>query len=95
LRQELQQAERFTCWSKATRDLNPLRSLTVLAVEDMEDSREAIRLMLQLRDGLEALEVMTTRRPDMVLCDLRMPTVRPIGSARVRAGFEGHHRRLA
>jgi signal transduction histidine kinase/CheY-like chemotaxis protein len=55
--------------------------LTILLVEDTEDSLEATRLMLEVlganvlaaRDGLEALDVMAIHRPDVVLCDLRMP----------------------
>lgn len=59
----------------------PLDDLTILLVEDTEDSLEATRIMLEVlgtrvlvaRDGVEALEVMATNRPNLVLCDLRMP----------------------
>jgi len=59
----------------------PFESLTILVVEDTEDTLEAMHVMLELlgaqvlvaRDGMEALEVLTTHRADLVLCDLRMP----------------------
>jgi signal transduction histidine kinase/FixJ family two-component response regulator len=59
----------------------PFTGLTILLVEDTEDSLDATRVMLEVlgahvlvaRDGVEALAVMTTSRPDLVLCDLRMP----------------------
>lgn len=60
---------------------HPFYDLTILLVEDTEDSLDATRIMLEVlgadvlvaRDGLEALDVMATTRPDLVLCDLRMP----------------------
>ena len=59
----------------------PFGDLTILVVEDTEDAREALgALLLALgaqvltaRDGLEALEVVSKNRTDLVLCDLRMP----------------------
>ena len=62
-------------------DPRPFEDLTILVVEDTEDTLESMHVMLELlgarvlvaRDGLEALEVLTTHRPDLVLCDLRMP----------------------
>jgi signal transduction histidine kinase/ActR/RegA family two-component response regulator len=59
----------------------PFGDLTILLVEDTEDSLEATRIMLEVlgadvllaRDGIQALDVMATSRPDLVLCDLRMP----------------------
>lgn len=58
-----------------------LAGLSILIVEDAEDTRETLRLMLELlgaevsaaRDGREALDVVGEARPDLVLCDLRMP----------------------
>ena len=63
------------------RTARPFDDLTILLVEDTEDSLDATRLMLEVlgaevlvaRDGLEALDVMATSSPDLVLCDLRMP----------------------
>ena len=62
-------------------ETNPFGDLTILLVEDAEDSLDATRIMLEVlgaevlvaRDGHEALDVMTKNRPDLVLCDLRMP----------------------
>jgi CheY-like chemotaxis protein len=59
----------------------PLVDLTILVVEDTEDSRDATRMILEFlgaevlaaKDGIEALAVMATSSPDLVLCDLRMP----------------------
>jgi len=60
---------------------NTLAGLSVLVVEDSEDSRESLRTLLQLlgakatvaRDGREALDLMVDASFDLVLCDLRMP----------------------
>jgi CheY-like chemotaxis protein len=59
----------------------PFDHLTILLVEDTEDSLDATHVMLEVlganvlvaRDGIEALAVMAANRPDVVLCDLRMP----------------------
>jgi CheY-like chemotaxis protein len=59
----------------------PLAGLTILVVEDMEDSLDATSIMLEVfgakvlvaRDGLEALAVVAAGRPHLVLCDLVMP----------------------
>lgn len=53
----------------------------VLIVDDDVDSADALRFLLQLEglrvrtapDGASALEVAETFRPDVVLCDLRLP----------------------
>lgn len=50
-------------------------------VEDAEDTLEATCILAEVlgarvlaaRGGLEALDVMSADRPDLVLCDLRMP----------------------
>jgi signal transduction histidine kinase len=59
----------------------PFANLSVLVVEDTEDTLDVTRAMLEMlgahvlvaRDGLDALEVLATNRLDLVLCDLRMP----------------------
>ena len=59
----------------------PFDGLSILLVEDTEDSLDATRIMLAVlgadvlvaRNGVEALDVMATSHPDLVLCDLRMP----------------------
>ena len=62
-------------------DARPFDGLTILVVEDTADSLDATRMMLAVlgadvlvaRSGVDALDVMATNRPDLVLCDLRMP----------------------
>ncbi len=59
----------------------PFTNLTVLVVEDTEDTLEAMQVMIEVlgarvlvaRDGREALEVLAAAPADIVLCDLRMP----------------------
>jgi CheY-like chemotaxis protein len=54
---------------------------TILLVDDSKVTRELIKVylivkdvrVLDARDGLEALEVARAERPDLILCDLRMP----------------------
>lgn len=58
-----------------------LNGLRILVVEDMEDSREVICLMLErfgatvttAGDGIEALGRASCDDVDVILCDLRMP----------------------
>jgi CheY-like chemotaxis protein len=55
--------------------------ILVLVVEDHADSRNVLRQFLEslggevllARDGIEALEILDTRIPDIVLTDIRMP----------------------
>ncbi len=61
--------------------LGSLSGATVLVVEDSQDVREVIQLLLErfgarvllAQDGQEALDVVATESVDLVLCDLRMP----------------------
>jgi CheY-like chemotaxis protein/anti-sigma regulatory factor (Ser/Thr protein kinase) len=61
--------------------VSPLAGLSILVVEDAEDARESLRLILQglgarvsvARDGREALDMIHEVDPELVLCDLRMP----------------------
>src|SRR5438128_860429 len=61
---------------------SPFAGLSILVVEDSEDTRESLRTLLQLLgaqvsvacDGREALDMMKRgASPDVVLCDLLMP----------------------
>jgi len=64
-----------------------LRGLTVLIVEDHEDSRELLRDIVEsfgatavvALDGYEALKKMSWIKVDLVLCDLRMPRLDGFG----------------
>ena len=55
----------------------------ILVIEDMEENLEVITRLLSAfghtvltaRDGEEGLEVAARERPDLILCDLRMPKV--------------------
>jgi len=57
------------------------QSLAILVVEDDADTSEAFQLYLThlggrvrlAKDGLEALQVLATEVPDVILCDLNMP----------------------
>jgi hypothetical protein len=60
----------------------PLAGLSILVVEDSDDARESLRVLLQslgaevsvAPDGREALDMMKRgAKPDVVLCDLLMP----------------------
>lgn len=66
----------------AAEPARPFAGLTILVVEDLEDSRESLRALLQslgatvrvARDGREGLDgVLHGARPDVILCDLLMP----------------------
>lgn len=67
--------------SAGTGRLQRLDGLRILVVEDIEDSREAARLILEClgadvrtaRDGVEGLAAATAEHVDLLVCDLRMP----------------------
>ena len=58
-----------------------LEGLTILVVEDHDDSRDMLRQLVEsfgakvaiARNGYEALATALLRKPDLVLCDLVMP----------------------
>ena len=75
----------------------PLEGIVLLLVEDHEASSEATTLLLQTlgarvlaaANGMEALTILETEVPQVILCDLRMPEMDGFAFvARVR----GNHR---
>ena len=57
--------------------------MKVLIVDDYEDTREMLKMMLEMRgcvvveaaNGLEAVEVAMREKPDLILMDLNMPVL--------------------
>ncbi len=71
--------------------------LTILVVEDYEDTSLAMRLALERKgyhileasDGAQAVETASRERPDVVLMDLNLPVLDGFGAAeRIRANPE-------
>ena len=71
--------------------------LTILVVEDYEDTSLAVRLalenkgyhILEASDGEQAVRVAERERPDVVLMDLNLPVLDGFGAAeRIRANPE-------
>jgi CheY-like chemotaxis protein len=70
--------------------LPPQQSLLVLVVDDCADSTASWKLLLSLwghqvvtaSDGQEALEMVDTHDPHIILCDLTMPRLDGFGVAR-------------
>jgi DNA-binding NarL/FixJ family response regulator len=57
-------------------------SLFVEAVEALLELDERIEVVGRARDGLEALRLVATMRPDVILMDLDMPRINGIGATR-------------
>jgi signal transduction histidine kinase/ActR/RegA family two-component response regulator len=63
--------------------LSRLDGLSILLIEDVEDSSEATRVMLEnlgarvhvASDGRIALDMLASASPSVILCDLRMPGI--------------------
>ena len=60
-------------------------SLFVEALAALLDLDERIDVVGRARDGLEALRLVATARPDVVLMDLDMPRINGIGATRILA----------
>jgi len=69
----------------------------VLVVDDDRDACELIALVLQqagyavdaVQDGFQALKLVTSRRPDLVLTDLQMPGMNGLELIRHIRGVDG------
>ena len=78
--------------------LQRLDGLRILVVEDIEDSREATRLMLEwlgadvrtANDGVEGLAAAIADHVDLVVCDLRMPRMDGFEFLHALRHVEGH-----
>jgi DNA-binding NarL/FixJ family response regulator len=57
-------------------------SLFVEALEALLELDERIEVVARARDGLEALRLVATLRPDVILMDLDMPRINGIGATR-------------
>ncbi|SEA24912.1 PAS domain S-box-containing protein/diguanylate cyclase (GGDEF) domain-containing protein [Desulfuromusa kysingii] len=63
--------------------MEPRKSPTILTIDDEENIRDGLRMFLEdydyrvieARNGQEGLEIFAREKPDLVLCDLRMPEV--------------------
>jgi CheY-like chemotaxis protein len=74
--------------------IEPPRELRVLVVEDHDDARESLRLLLTAegyrvkvaRDGPEGLEILRAWRPDVALVDVGLPGLDGYAVARAAAG---------
>ena len=84
-----------------SRSTSPARRPYILIVEDHDDTREALKLLLELqgydvraaRDGVEALTYVNETPPDVVITDYDMPRLDGAGLAReirARADRLGH-----
>jgi CheY-like chemotaxis protein len=64
---------------------------TILIAEDSNDAREAMGMLLRLKgykvlsaeNGLRAVEVALTGRPDLILLDLELPRLDGLGVVRI------------
>src|SRR6478736_3746878 len=65
----------------ALRSVNPTQTSTILVVDDLSSNARLLERLLVAAghqvvtagDGLEALKIVATTRPDMILMDVRMP----------------------
>ena len=72
------------------RQTRSARQPTVLVVEDHDDTREMLHLLLEkwgyrvveACDGLEAVEAASRERPELILMDSRLPILDGLGATR-------------
>jgi two-component system CheB/CheR fusion protein len=78
--------------------LKRLDGLSILVVEDVEDSREVTCLTLErlganvvaARDGVEALATVMAEHVDLVVCDLQMPSMNGFEFLHALRNLGGH-----
>lgn len=71
---------------------------TILVVEDYDDARQLLKVMLQMlgyrvveaTDGREAVEFVQKERPDLILMDLALPIMDGVTATRKIREMEGN-----
>ena len=95
---QTQQADLARDAPGAAYEARALDHLTILLVEDTQDAREPMRVLLEqlgarvleAGNGSQALDVLTVQRPDIILCDLRMPVMDGYEFIRALTRDRGH-----
>src|SRR5215470_8343441 len=74
---------RHTCCAAHRHQGVPMQSRFILIVEDNDDAREALRMLLELdghvveaaAEGSQALEIARAKDPDLALVDIGLPGI--------------------
>jgi CheY-like chemotaxis protein len=95
---QTQHADLASDTPRPANEARALDHLTILIVEDTQDAREPMRLLLEqlgarvleAANGSQALDVLAVHRPDIILCDLRMPVMDGYEFIRALTRDRGH-----